>query len=101
MRIASLWVVWIATLASTYAASAQPLIGPSTSADEILLLRNLPEGALLLQYKEEMPGSAPRLVSIGIAADYHYIETSHLLTIYDYKLHRIFTMTRGGSFAND
>jgi len=101
MRIAPLWFVWFATLATAYAAPEPFSIGPSTSADTILLLRNSPEGALLLQYKEEMPGSAPRFVSIGIADDYHYIETSKLLKIYDYKLHRIFTVTGGGSFVND
>jgi hypothetical protein len=101
MRIAALWFLWIATSATAYAAAVPPFIGPSTSADTILSFRNVPEGALVLQYKEEMPGSVPGSVSIGIAADYHYIETSKLLTIYDYKLHRILTVTRRASFVND
>lgn len=56
---------------------------------------------LVLEYKKEHAGSAPALVSVGIAADYDYIETAESLTIYDYELRRRFTVSGLDSFIND
>jgi hypothetical protein len=80
--------------------SASPM-SPASGSDAVLSIRSAPESELRLQYRKEEPGKTDELVSLGIAADYHYIIAAGEARIYDYKLRRIFSVRPANSFVND
>jgi hypothetical protein len=80
---------------------ARPLVAPSAGSDAILSLRVQPEGELRLKYRKEINGSVVETVSVGIAADYHYIDSADGRRVYDYKLRRIFSVPHGTGFINN
>jgi hypothetical protein len=79
---------------------ASPM-SPASGSDAVLSIRSAAEGELRLQYRKEEPGKSDELVSLGIAADYHYIIAAGEARIYDYKLRRIFSVRPADSFVND
>jgi hypothetical protein len=81
--------------------AADPLISPAAGSDAILSLRAQSQGELRLQYRKETSAAAAETISVGIASDYHYISTTDLTRIYDYKLHRILTTRSANSFVID
>jgi len=90
----------VAAAALSSVAPATPLVAPSAGSDAILLLRAQPEGELRLQYRKDGDG-ATQVVTVGIAEDYHYIDSPQQLRIYDYKLRRIFSTAHTDSFVSD
>jgi hypothetical protein len=90
----------VATAAVSSVALATPLVAPSAGSDAILVLRARPEGELRLQYRKEGDGATQDL-TVGIAADYHYIDSPQELRIYDYKLRRIFSTAHTDSFISN
>ncbi len=92
----------MAALAVACAARGAPAIAPSAGSDAILALRAQTRGALVLQYRKEAAGAQPEIVSIGIAPDYHYIDSGGRTRIYDYRLRRIFTVMHStGALVDD
>jgi len=75
-------------------------VSPAADSDAVLALRPAAHGELRLQYRKEEPGTTAQQVSLGLAADYHYIQTSDEVRIYDYQLRRIFWV-RPGDFVNN
>lgn len=79
--------VFLAALAGMPARAA---ISPAASSDVVLAARGGPESELRLQYQEDVNGRHRQVVTYGMAQDYDYRETATGLTIYDYRLRRIF-----------
>lgn len=82
-------------------ANAVPLVSPSANSDVVLGLRAQPTGELKLEYQEETPDHKSQNVSVGIAADYHYVRSQQGLRVYDYRLRRILQVRGQNNFVND
>jgi hypothetical protein len=81
---------------------AAPLVSPAAGSDIVLSTRDAPSGELRLQYRKESDhGAVAETVSVGISSDYHYIQSSDQLRVYDYKLRRIFSVRHGDEFVNN
>ena len=78
-----------------------PAVSPAAGSDAVLALHPGTEGELRLQFTREVPGQDAQAVTVGIAADYHYIADPSGRRLYDYRLHRIFSQRPGGGFIND
>lgn len=67
----------------------------------MLELRARPTGELRAEYRREVSDNKAEPVSVGIAADYHYFQSTEGLRIYDYRLRRILQVRRDNQFVND
>jgi hypothetical protein len=86
--------------ASAFAAGASPRMSPAAPSD-VLLTQLSGEPELRLQYQVERGGAAGELNTIGLAKDYHYRSSPLGLTIYDYRVRRIFRISPTSQFVND
>jgi hypothetical protein len=85
---------------SPFAAGLAPPISPAAGSD-IVLAQLAAEPELRLQYRVERAGTPEEIVTIGLAKDYHYKRAPPGLTVYDYRVRRIFRASAEGQFVND
>lgn len=81
-------------------AAAEPTLSPAAGSDEFLKLRSDTEGELRLTYRQEVTGSPPATVSLGLASDYDYLDDGSSLAIHDYRLRRILIRQPDRRFVN-
>jgi hypothetical protein len=85
---------------SPFAAGVTPPMSPAAGSDDVLARLDA-EPELRLQYRVERAGTPAETVTIGLARDYHYRSSPLGLTVYDYRVRRIFRLSSGSQFVND
>jgi hypothetical protein len=85
---------------SAFAAGGTPSMSPAAGSDSVLARLNA-EPELRLQYRVERVGAAAEMFTIGLAKDYHYRSSPLGLTVYDYRVRRIFRVSPNSQFIND
>jgi hypothetical protein len=85
---------------SLRASAAAPPLSPAAGTDIALAQLNA-EPELRLQYRVERAGAPAELTTIGLSKDYHYRSSPPGLTVYDYRVRRIFRVSATPQFVND
>lgn len=65
-------------------------VSPDASSDVVLAARPDRLGELRLQYQKDVNGRQAQALTVGLARDYDYLESSQGITIHDYRLRRIY-----------
>ena len=84
----------------SFAAGPAPPISPAAGSDSVLARLDA-EPELRLQYRVECAGAPAEIVTIGLAKDYHYRSSPPGLTVYDYRVRRIFRVSADSQFISD
>jgi hypothetical protein len=83
-----------------FAAGLTAPISPAAGSDNVLAQLDA-EPELRLQYRVERAGTPAESVTIGLAKDYHYKSSPFGLTVYDYRVRRIFRFSSETQFIDD
>ena len=90
-----------ALMSFSLSSGAAPLVSPAAGSDLVLAMRSDAQAELRLVYRVEREAAPAETVTIGLAKDYHYKNSSIGLWINDYRLHRIFRVQPGSGLIND
>jgi hypothetical protein len=100
LAIAAIAAVLSLFAVSSFAAGVTPLISPAAGSDNVLGRLDA-EPELRLHYRVERAAAPAEMVTIGLAKDYHYRSSPLGLTVYDYRVRRIFRVSSDSQFIND
>jgi SOS response regulatory protein OraA/RecX len=83
-------------------AQATPLVSPAAGSDAVLAMRIDAQPELRLTYKVDRASEPAEIVTLGLSTDYHYKRSDSIgLSIYDYRLKRIFRVQKESGLIND